>query len=302
MNADDATFTVGYTLEAVAARTDHSLVFVAEARGTGTRVAIKVARDGQGADALRREIQTLRGLRHPHIIELLDATVIGHPWMVTPFASSTLEAAIASGTAFDVAEVAGVAVAIATALRTVHRHRLVHGDVKPANILLGTGGRPVLADFGSAHPTGTAPTQFTPTYFVDDGPAGDVAALARCAIAMLADRTGPRADALRAVLREFARAGDRPDAFVDAVTAMVDEPRWPSMTVGGDTVAHGEPTLPYGPGPPPPVVPLAQPRRRAPRRVVVIVAFAVLAIGVAHTVREQHAAVPPAVVHETERP
>ena len=87
MTADDpATFTIGYTLEAVAARTDHSLVFVAEARATNRRVAIKVARDAQGGDALRREIQALRGLRHPHVIELLEAKAIGNPWMVTPLA------------------------------------------------------------------------------------------------------------------------------------------------------------------------------------------------------------------------
>ena len=293
MNADDSeTFTIGYALEAVAARTDHSLVFVAEARATNRRVAIKVARDTDGADALRREIQVLRGLRHPHIVELIEATANGHAWMVTPLAPTTLEAAIASGAVFDVDEIAGVIVAISSALSTVHRHRLVHGDVKPSNILLDADGRPVLADFGSAHPTGTAPTQFTPTYFVDDGPEGDVASLAHGALAMLADDDAPRTRALRAVLREFARAGDRPEVFVDAVTAMVDEPRWPRLEARPVTEKTGESTLPYGPGPPQMVAPVPPSRRRRPRRIVAVAAIAAVALVSIDYVRERHTTVP----------
>ena len=301
MNADDPeTFTIGYTLEAVAARTDHSLVFVAEARTTGRRVAIKVARDAHGADALRREIQVLRGLHHPHIVELIEAAATGNAWMVTPLASTTLEAAIASGASFAVDEVAGLIVAISSALSTVHRHRLVHGDVKPSNILLGDGGRPVLADFGSAHPTGTAPTQFTPSYFVDDGPEGDVASLAHGALAMLVDDDEPRANALRTVLREFARAGDRADVFVDAVTATIDEPRWPRLVCGHVPEETGDATSPYGPAPPPPGAPVP-PRRPRRRRLVAVAAIATVAVVSIDHVREQHAPVPSSLVGEAPR-
>jgi serine/threonine protein kinase len=301
VNADDpATFTVGYTLEAVAARTDHSLVFVANERGSGRRVAIKVARDTQGADALRREIQVLRGLCHPHIVDVVEATALGHPWMVTPLAPTTLEAETAGGTTFAADEVAGVMVSIAAALTTLHRHRLVHGDVKPSNILLDADGRPFLADFGSAHPTGTTPTQFTPTYFVDDGPDGDVASLARCGLTMLGAASGERADALRAVLCEFARAGDRADVFADAVTAMVEEPRWPLVTTTRYE-ASGEPTLPYGPGPPRPTTIVAPAPPRTSRRMVALIAIAVVAIGVADHIRGQQTSQPAASI-EAARP
>src|SRR5438874_5152647 len=99
-----------------------------------------------------------------------------------PLAATSLEETVATHGAFEAAEVVGMVVAIASALESVHRHRLVHADVKPANILLEAGGRPLLADFGAAHPIGTPPTNFTPTYFVDDGTEGDVASLARCAL------------------------------------------------------------------------------------------------------------------------
>ncbi len=49
-------------------------------------------------------------------------------------------------------EAVAVAVPLADALGAVHRRGLVHGDVKPANILFTSEGIPVLADFGLAGP------------------------------------------------------------------------------------------------------------------------------------------------------
>src|SRR5262249_50172668 len=71
---DPATYTIGYALDAVLARTEHSLVLSADARRTARRVAIKVAVDHEGADALRRELQVLRGLRHAHVLEVIEGT------------------------------------------------------------------------------------------------------------------------------------------------------------------------------------------------------------------------------------
>ena len=80
MNTDDpTTLAIGYELDAVVARTEHSVVFVAQQRRTARRVAVKLAHDSAGTDALRREIQVLRGLRHPHIIDLVEATATGDP-------------------------------------------------------------------------------------------------------------------------------------------------------------------------------------------------------------------------------
>jgi serine/threonine protein kinase len=47
-----------------------------------------------------------------------------------------------------------VAVPIADALSSAHRRGIVHGDVKPANILFAADGRPLLADFDVARVLG----------------------------------------------------------------------------------------------------------------------------------------------------
>ena len=297
MNTEDpTTFRFGYELDAVAARTDHSIVFVAAQRATGRQVAVKIAHDDEGADTLRREIQLLRGFSHPHIVEVIDATATGDPWLVMPLAATSLEDACASHGAFAAGEVVGVLLAIASALGAVHRHRLVHADVKPANILLAPDGRPMLADFGAAHPIGTAPTQFTPTYFVDDGVEGDVASLARCGLRMLADTDGDAADHLRTVLREFARVGDRPDALVEAIATLSVGACWPGVPVASSPGVGGPPTHPYGAGPPRTTDFIAAPPRRSARRVIALVAGAMVVIGVMHITRDMAAPGAPAAV------
>ncbi|MEO8695164.1 MAG: protein kinase [Acidimicrobiales bacterium] len=297
MNTDDpTTYAIGYELDAVAARTEHSIVFIAEQRTTGRRVAMKLAHDSHGADALRREIQVLRGLQHPHIVPLVEATATGDPWLVMPLAVTSLEDAVATHGAFAVDEILGVVLAVASALQVVHRHRLVHADVKPANILVEADGRPLLADFGAAHPIGAPPTHFTPTYFVDDGIEGDVAALARCGLHMLGDTSGARPDQLRAVLREFARLGDRSETFIEAVATLGGDPHWPTAIEAPATAVEGPPTQPFGPRPPRESVVVTSRPCRGPRRIVAVLAAAVVLVGALHLARDRVAPPESAVV------
>jgi serine/threonine protein kinase len=233
------------------------------------------------------------------VVELIEGTALGQPWMVTARAATSLERIVARRGGLDAAEVAGIVIAIASALQVVHRHRFVHGDVKPSNILLHDDGRPVLADFGAAHPVGTAPLRFTPTYFVDDGPHGDVAALARSALAACAPGGDGRLDALRAVLAEFGRAGDRPDLLVEAVATIVDETCWPRIEAthrATESTAEptGEPTVPCGLRPPRPSDGEATDTRapRHTRRVAALVAAGLVFVGAIHVARE-HQSSPP---------
>lgn len=54
--------------------------------------------------------------------------------------------------------VAAVAARVADALRYLHQNGVAHGDLKPANVLLGSGGHPYLIDFNLATTAGAAAT------------------------------------------------------------------------------------------------------------------------------------------------
>jgi len=73
------------------------------------------------------------------------------------------------------------------------------------------------------------------------------------------------------------------------VATLVAEPRWPSVLAVAPSIAvAGPPTHPFGPRPPrqSDAAATASPRRR-PRRVVALVAAAVLLVGAMHVARER---------------
>ncbi|MCX5215284.1 serine/threonine protein kinase [Kitasatospora sp. NBC_00240] len=136
-------------------------------------VALKVFRAGAGAEAAERfalEGRTLARLRHPGLVQVYD---YGH-WDERPFLVLEL---IEGPTLRDVlrreplspSAAARLGTRLANTLSFVHGHGIVHRDVKPANILIGAGGAPRLADFGVARLTGDAAV--TRTGFVVGTPA-----------------------------------------------------------------------------------------------------------------------------------
>ena len=118
---------------------------------------------------------------------------------------------------------------------------------------------------------------------------------------MPADGDGNDRRALRTVLREFARLGDRPEILVEAVSAIVAEPRWPTVGTVSPATASGPTTHPFGPRPPRPDDDGGVLRRRRPRRVGVFVGAAVIVIGAMHVCREHTAPSPTTVVAVSEQ-
>ena len=83
------------------------------------------------------------------------------------FALGTLGGQLEAGREFTPDEVAAAGARLATTLDAVHRRGVVHGDVKPSNILLDAAGALWLTDFGTARtPTSPAPDGPTLTYTV----------------------------------------------------------------------------------------------------------------------------------------
>ena len=133
-------------------------------------VALKViATDQPGADErFRREAQLLAKLRHPALVEHVahGTTATGEPYLAMEWLDGrdlratlvqrtndvTLAAKAAPPSHFEIADVVAFARRIASALGELHRHGVVHRDVKPANLFLEDGDlrRVKLVDLGAA--------------------------------------------------------------------------------------------------------------------------------------------------------
>ncbi|WP_432149720.1 serine/threonine-protein kinase [Streptomyces sp. bgisy029] len=113
--------------------------------------------DPEGARTLRarvlREARALARLDHPNVVtvhHIVDPGEDGYPWIVMELvAGSSLQDRLAEGP-MDPAEAAELGRGILSALNAAHASGIQHRDVKPANVLLRTDGRPVLTDFGIA--------------------------------------------------------------------------------------------------------------------------------------------------------
>jgi serine/threonine protein kinase len=98
------------------------------------------------------EIETLRKLRHPHIVRLFgfgeqDGVLFYAMELVE---GKSLDQVLRSGYHFAWPEVAEIGMAVCLALRHAHDRGIVHRDIKPANLLLTADGTAKLADFGIA--------------------------------------------------------------------------------------------------------------------------------------------------------
>jgi serine/threonine protein kinase len=119
----------------------------------GIKVALKIPHAAAVNPAMlehfRREVRLIAPLEHPNILPLKDASFIGgHFVIVFPLGEKTLSdrlrSRISLEKALDFAEqlLEGVAYA--------HRHRIIHCDIKPENVILFPGERLRLTDFGIA--------------------------------------------------------------------------------------------------------------------------------------------------------
>jgi serine/threonine protein kinase len=144
-----------YELHEVLGRGGMADVYRATDRLLSRQVAVKVLRDAAGdeTDRLRftHEARTLARLSHPGLVMVLDAGITSEqPFLVMELVEgSTLSQLCASGPV-DPSRARTIGARVADALAYAHAQGIVHRDVKPGNVLLGTDRRVKLADFGIA--------------------------------------------------------------------------------------------------------------------------------------------------------
>ncbi|MFI6347526.1 serine/threonine-protein kinase [Streptomyces sp. NPDC050560] len=147
--------------------------------------------DPEGARVLRarvlREARALARLDHPNVVtvhHIVDPSDGSFPWIVMELVPGrSLQARLDEGPMAP-REAAAIGLGVLSALRAAHAAGIHHRDVKPANVLLHTDGRPVLTDFGiatlgeSTRLTGTGSLIGSPDYIAPErvrGQEGDPA-------------------------------------------------------------------------------------------------------------------------------
>lgn len=157
-------------------------VFKAHHLGLDIPVAVKIlhahlaTRDPVFVKRFIREARSTAKLQHPNVVGVMNVGVEGSIYyIVMPFLGGGSAATLLNKVGkLPPEKVLGIAVDITRALKVAEEHRMLHRDVKPANILLTERGEARLADLGlaksylDAQDTGITQTGIacgTPLYF-----------------------------------------------------------------------------------------------------------------------------------------
>jgi eukaryotic-like serine/threonine-protein kinase len=139
---------------------------------SGRRVAVKLLHphllpDDASRARLASEARAVSGLDHPGIIRVLAADAGDRPAVVLELVEGEpLSTLLERERPLDARTAAQIGAEVAEALYHAHTRGVIHRDVKPGNVLIGTDGRARLVDFGIARLLGDALERTTQTGMV----------------------------------------------------------------------------------------------------------------------------------------
>jgi serine/threonine protein kinase/formylglycine-generating enzyme required for sulfatase activity len=146
-----------YRVERVLGKGGFGTVYLAHDEQLNRPVAIKVPHSEglarlENVEPYLAEARIVASLEHPNIVPVHDVgSTRDHPFfVVSKYIDGTDLATRLKQSRLSCHQSAQLVATVSEALRFAHKQGLVHRDVKPANILIGSNGHPFVVDFGLA--------------------------------------------------------------------------------------------------------------------------------------------------------
>jgi eukaryotic-like serine/threonine-protein kinase len=145
-----------YRICSIVAQSSAATVFRATDVRTSSEVALKIPHremesDPTFADRFTREMEIGNVLDHPNIIKVIaDQDRTGIYMVMEWFDGKTLREIMKEQGTLAPERAVRIAAAVCDALEYIHTRGIVHGDIRPENVMVGAGDRIKLIDFGGA--------------------------------------------------------------------------------------------------------------------------------------------------------